>query len=147
MTNRTCTILRPAGTGPLEAVRPISINGKAYPYEYGKPLELPEDVIEVAREAGLEVAIHEDSPVGSGSADESDAAAGSGAPGGENPGGSDTFDADAIITGTVPEVEERLEGLTLEQLELVAKAEIDREQPRVGVREAIARAKSAFTGE
>lgn len=140
-------ITAPAGSTPLEAVRPININGRAYRYAYGKPVILPDAAIMVAREAGLTVTLSpaSDLPAGNG-----DVAAEDGAPGGDNLGGSDTdptFDAEAIIAATIPEVEKSLAGLTLEQLAAVEAAEIDRELPRVGVREAIARARSAFTNQ
>lgn len=45
----------------------------------------------------------------------------------------DGFDADAIIAGTIKEVEARLADLTPVQLQRVREAEIDREKPRAGV--------------
>lgn len=44
-----------------------------------------------------------------------------------------SFDADAVIAGTVEEVTERLEALTHEQLLAVLDAETDREVPRKGI--------------
>lgn len=51
--------------------------------------------------------------------------------------GEDTFKADSVIDGTVPEVTARLEGLSREQLLAVKDAEDDREQPRTGVKSAV----------
>ena len=48
-----------------------------------------------------------------------------------------TFNPEPFIAGTVADVKARLDGLTLEQLEAIKAAEIDREQPRKGVAEAI----------
>lgn len=53
-----------------------------------------------------------------------------------------TFDAESVITGTVPEVKTKLANLTGDQLDQVAKAEADREQPRSGVKAAIDEAKA-----
>lgn len=56
--------------------------------------------------------------------------------GGTGPGVA-TFNADAIIEGTIPDVAARLNGLTADELAAVQKAELDREQPRAGVKAAI----------
>ena len=48
-----------------------------------------------------------------------------------------SFNPELWIAGTVADVKARLDGLTLEQLEAIKAAEIDREQPRKGVAEAI----------
>lgn len=70
---------------------------------------------------------------------------GEGAPGGD--GGTDPagapFDADAVIAGNVATVAGRLSDLTLDQLDAVLAAEIDREQPRNGVKAAIEAEKQA----
>lgn len=47
------------------------------------------------------------------------------------------FNPETVIDGTVPDVTGRLDGLTREQLVAVKDAEADREQPRVGVTNAI----------
>ena len=52
-------------------------------------------------------------------------------------GQSGEFDANAVISGTVPDVAKRLETLNREQLVAVQAAEDDREQPRAGVKHAI----------
>lgn len=55
---------------------------------------------------------------------------------------SSAFNPESVITGTVPEVKAKLANLTGEQLDQVAKAEADREQPRSGVKAAIDEAKA-----
>ncbi len=57
------------------------------------------------------------------------------------------FDADAIIEGTVADVEARLATLTPEELLSVRAAEEDREVPRKGVRAAIDKAIAATNVE
>lgn len=47
------------------------------------------------------------------------------------------FNPEKVIDGTVPDVAGRLDGLSREQLVAVKDAEADREQPRVGVQNAI----------
>lgn len=59
--------------------------------------------------------------------------------------GAPAFDAEAIITGTVPEVTERLASLSPEQLAAVLAAEEDREVARKGVIEAITKLTSEPT--
>lgn len=148
MSNRTVIVSRPKGTGPLETVPPISINGTNYPYSYDKPVTLPGHVIGVLRDSGLTVSDFNSPASDSLPAGDGDAAAGNGEPGGKQPGGSDTdpdFDAQAIIKGTVDEVEQRIENLTLAQLDAVAEAENALPKPRVGVKDAIERARQAFT--
>lgn len=49
------------------------------------------------------------------------------------PEGSDGFDADAIIQGSIPDVLPRLDALSNDELERVKAAELDREQSRSGV--------------
>lgn len=51
--------------------------------------------------------------------------------------GADTFDADAVIAGTVDDVVTKLAGLSPEHLAAVKAAETDREKPRKGVTDAI----------
>jgi hypothetical protein len=58
--------------------------------------------------------------------------------GGVQPAGADSsFDADAVIVGTIGEVTARLAALTPAQLAAVRDAEADREVPRKGVVKAI----------
>lgn len=144
-----CTINLPPKAGAGEAAPPIFINGKRFPYAYGVPVDLPDEAIEVARGAGMALTIHDQdthSPA-SDDAGNGDAAAGD-EPGGEA-GGGDTpdgepFDPEAIIKGTVGDVAARLVNLTRDQLDAVKAAEDDREQPRTGVADAIAKALKAF---
>lgn len=124
----------PREDAAMAALQPVTLNGRKYPLAFNTPLSLPENVVDVLRASGLDVLILPDSPAGP--AGSGDAAAGT-QPGGES-GGSDSFDVEAIIAGTVSEVKERLAGLTPEQLELVRAAETDREVPRKGVAQAIA---------
>jgi hypothetical protein len=58
---------------------------------------------------------------------------------------SEAFDADAIIAGNLQAASERLDGLTLDQLEQVKAAEVDREVPRKGMIDAIDKAIAAAT--
>ncbi|AXU17814.1 hypothetical protein C7W88_00060 [Novosphingobium sp. THN1] len=60
--------------------------------------------------------------------------------------GTTTFDPEVIIEGKLDEVKAKLVGLTAEQLDLVAAAEIDREAPRKGVAAMIEEAKAALAG-
>lgn len=151
-----CTIERPEGATKFETQPHFEINGKRHTVNFDERTELSETIILVARAAGYTVHVEADeepaeSPanmdVGNG-----DAAAGA-APGGDS-GGSDTtksadgsFDPDEIIKGTIEDVEERLVNLSLEQLEAVAAAELDREMPRVGIAHAIEAARKAFSAE
>ena len=64
--------------------------------------------------------------------DDSGGASGGGAP------AADSFDADAIVQGTVDEVKAKLAELTPEQRAAVVAAEQDREVPRKGVLDALA---------
>lgn len=70
------------------------------------------------------------------------AEAGAGRPEGEQ---ADAFDADSQIEGNIDDVVARLTGHSPEQLTAVEKAENDREKPRKGVLDAIAKAKAAHT--
>ncbi len=152
------TIIAPH-TG-LETASPVSVNGTSYPIAYGKPIELPDEAIDALRNSSLAIVEHEaedtaapetetpspaSDPAGNGDA------AGAADPGGEAAAGSETpapadpdFDAEAIIDGTVGDVEARLANLTADQLDAVAKAELDREAPRAGVAKAIEHARKAF---
>lgn len=125
-----------------DATIPVSVNGHTIKVPRATPTRMPEP-FKVALETGGysltalpeitdELAID---PLG-----EEDQSAGAGDPGetgSQIPG--TTFDAEAIITGTVAQVTSRLDGLTPEQLAAVKAAESDREKARVGVLEAIAK--------
>lgn len=150
MSTLLCTISRSALVSASEAKPPLIVNGTTYPYEFGVPVELPAAVVEVARGAGLIVEILRDAlesadadaaeePISPAAESGNGDAAGGDAPGG-NPAGSETFDPEAVIKGTVADVTARLAGLTPDQLRAVEAAEIDREQPRKGVADAIAAA-------
>lgn len=118
-----------------EATRPAFINGKAIEYPINQPFDASDELIAVLEASTLTVERLPDG--GSLPADPADAdegAASHGGAGGAKPVG---FDADAIIAGNVAQVTARLEGLTLEQLQAVQAAEIDREVPRKGVSKAI----------
>lgn len=131
-----------AGAG-ADAAIPVSVNGITIKVPRATPTRMPEP-FKIALETGGypltalpeitdELAID---PLG-----EEDQSAGAGEPAetGSQIPGTTTFDAEAIIAGTVAEVTARLAGLTLDQLAAVKAAESDREKARVGVLEAIAK--------
>jgi hypothetical protein len=148
----TVTINRLPGTTASEATPPLILNGKRFPYSFGKPVDLPDDAIEVARTAGWSLSIEaaadkafaDDHSPASDDAGHGDAAA-SAQPGGQ-PGGGDTddFDPEEIIKGKVADVAARLGDLTRDQLLAVQSAEEDREAPRAGVAEALTKALATF---
>lgn len=155
------TITAPEG----EAIRPLTVNGRNYPYQYGKPVSLPASALAALRNSNLTFTVEDDTDEESPAltATEGNGDAGSDdTPGGLPVAASDTetegdekaaqddatpddFDPEAVIKGTVADVSARLETLTLEQLEAVKAAEADREQPRVGVSRALDNAIAAFT--
>lgn len=142
-----CIIRQHEHATRLEHKPRIEINGQTIDYQFDVAQTIPQAVADVARDAGLVVTILPDEdetslPIIEGDDD----AAVSEAPGGDAGGGAspDEFDAGAIIAGTVDEVAERLTGLTLEQLDKVAAAEAERDQPRSGVIQSVAKARKAF---
>lgn len=140
----------------LTACPHIEVNGQRFAIAYNTGLALPIEVIEVARGAGMNVELLE-SPASDGG--NGDAAAAEGV--GGQPDGSggldaseesaeplpplDTFDAEAIVDGTVEVVTERLDDLDAAELEAVREAELDREVARKGVIEAIDEAAEDLT--
>lgn len=148
--------LTPKATGGLPSKIPLIVNGKLHDYTYGRAALLPEAAIELARASNaLNVELLDtEKPVlepistnpPADDVGERGAAAGD-LPGGEAGGGDSDFDAEAIIKGTVKDVEERIANLTLAELAAVEAAETDREQSRVGVLAAIIHARKAFEGE
>lgn len=135
-------IPRPVGAG-LPAAPHLTINGKTKHLPFDVDIELTDDELAVARDAGIDpVLVVTDEPVSppATSGDGGDATA---TPGGDG-SGVDTFDPEPIIVGNIADVTARLAGLTGEQLDAVAKAELDREQPRSGVAKAIEEAKAAL---
>lgn len=134
-----------AGSGADAAV-PVSVNGHTIKVPRATPTRMPEpfkdalltggytisalkDITDEVDAAAQEMAID-----GLGEGDQSAGAGGAGE-NGSLPSG--TFNAEAIIDGTVDEVAARLEGLTPEQLAAVKAAESDREKARKGVLDAI----------
>ncbi|MBF5091919.1 hypothetical protein F1640_18360 [Novosphingobium sp. NBM11] len=138
-------IRRPDGPG-IPAAPHLTINGKTKHLPFDTDLELTDDELAVARDAGIDlVPVPSDEP----SSDEPASPPAESGDGGDatvNPGGAgsgvDTFDAEPIIAGTIADVTARLAGLSADQLDAVAKAELDREQPRSGVAKAIEEAKA-----
>ena len=65
-------------------------------------------------------------------------------PGGAADGGA-SFDAEAFITGTVGDIVAVIPTLTIDELAAVDAAEVDREKPRIGVRQAIRNAIQSLT--
>lgn len=135
------------GVGAFEHVPPIEVNGRKIPFSLGTEITLPEFAVEALHNsAGYDVAVlsaeEPDSPPVPKDGDGDGADEGHG---GANIG-AETFDAEAIITGKVSDVAAKLAGLTAEQLALVAAAESDREQARVGVLKAVEEAQAALAG-
>lgn len=137
-------IRRPAGSG-IPAAPHLTINGKTKHLPFDTDLELTDDELAVARDAGIDVVpVPSDEP-----SDEPvspPAESGDGGDATVNPGGAgsgvDTFDPEPIIVGNIADVTARLAGLNADQLDAVAKAELDREQPRSGIAKAIEEAKA-----
>lgn len=137
-----------------DAKPPLVINGVEIQYELDAPCHLDDVAVEALNNTfGLTVTALDDEasepelapepqpdPIISSPA--SGVGDGAASPdGGAADGSADsTFDPEAVIEGTIPEVTAKLAGLTPEQLALVQAAETDREQPRVGVNKAIAAA-------
>lgn len=128
-----------------DAKPPLMVNGIAIAYAFDTPVELEPDAAAVLGDTfGFTVTpVEADAPepepepvLQSPATGEDDGAASP--DGGAADGGADTFDADAVIEGTVAEVTAKLADLTPEQLEAVLAAEADREVPRKGVTKAIA---------
>jgi len=143
----------PKGANKGEAVKPLMVNGRKYPYSYEEETNLPDEAVSAARNSDLKVTFLDEAPAGS---DAGEGGAGAGTePGGKDAGpsdnpddkGGDDFDAEDVIKGTVPEVEERIANLTREQLEAVKAAEEDREAPRTGVTGAVDKALAAFSDD
>ena len=147
MTDILCIIHRSDDTG-FTAAQDVHVNGKAYPIAYNVPVTLAPEAIEVLKTSGAVIEIlpaggeEAASPGDPASAD----AAAAGDPGGDSSGGA-AFDAEAIIVGNIADIDTRLGTLTPEQLAAVEAAEIDREKPRKGVMELIAKAREATTAE
>lgn len=131
--------------GKLAHVPTIEVNGMKASFTLNNEITLPEWAVEaLTNSAGYDVEVlteeEPDSPPVSGDGDGT-----VNEPGGFEDG-AETFDAEAIITGNLDDVKAKLVGLTPEQLDLVAAAEIDREQPRKGVAAMIEEAKAALAG-
>lgn len=142
-------IIRCVVTGPdagkLTHVPTIEVNGNKASFSLNTEIDLPDWAVEALElSSGYDVTILPEaetvSPPVTGDGDGTAKTPG----GGE--GGADTFNAEAIIEGNLDQVKEKLAGLTAEQLELVAAAEIDREAPRKGVAAMIEEAKAALAG-
>ena len=134
---------------PTDTPVTLTVNGKVATIPNNTETSIPALFHDAALNCGfpIEILAHgvgitaedQSAPAVSAAAPPEAPADGSGAPGGD--GGTDpagaTFDADAVIAGNVATVAGRLAGLSLEELEAVLAAEIDREQPRNGVKAAI----------
>lgn len=158
----------------LTACPHIEVNGQRFAIAYNTGLALPIEVIEVARGAGMNVELLESPAPYGGNGDAAAAEGVGGQPDGSggldayfgepilvsdliegNPAPSeeaaeplpplDTFDAEAIVDGTVEVVAERLDDLDAAELEAVREAELDREVARKGVIEAIDEAAEDLT--
>lgn len=127
----------------------LNVNGKSVTIPNNVETEIPAFFKDAAINCGFDVQIlgeteEEDAPVAPSPETDDSGAAGGG--GGNAPTGDQQpapFDAEAVISGKVEDVAARLATLTPEQLEAVATAEADREQPRRGVLAAIEAAKAA----
>lgn len=141
-----CIVTGP-DTGVFEHVPAIEVNGRKLAFTLGTEITLPEYAVEALRNsAGYDVTVlsaeEPDSPPVPKDGDGDGVDDGHG---GANIG-ADTFDAEAIISGSLAEVQAKLVGLTPEQLDLVAAAETDREVPRKGLAALIVDAKEALAG-
>ena len=140
-----CIIRATDDTGHA-AASPVHVNGKNYPIAYNKRLELPAEAIQAVRDSSLFIEllpVEGEEPTSPGVPAGADAAA-AGDPGGDAGGGA-AFDPEQVIVGNIPDIEQSLATLTPVQLALVEAAEINREKPRKGVIELIAKARSANT--
>lgn len=131
-----------AGAG-ADAAIPVTVNGITMKVQRATPTRMPEPFKIALEDGGYSISALPEikdemaiDPLG-----EEGLSAGAGEDGetGSQPSGTTTFDAEAVINGTIPEVTARLEGLTPEQLAAVLAAENDREQARKGILEAIAK--------
>ncbi|OHC95556.1 MAG: hypothetical protein A2792_03435 [Sphingomonadales bacterium RIFCSPHIGHO2_01_FULL_65_20] len=130
------------GTG-ADAAIPVTVNGITMKVQRATPTRMPEPFKIALEDGGYSISALPEikdemaiDPLG-----EEGLSAGAGEDGetGSQLSGTTSFDAEAVINGTIPEVTARLEGLTPEQLAAVLAAETDREQSRKGVLEAIAK--------
>jgi hypothetical protein len=129
--------------GPVgDHVPALNVNGQTFPLAFGTPIELPKHAYLALMESTYAPVTSLVSPPEPAIGDGDGAAADTGGESGgtENP---QPFDADAVITGTVAQVAERLGNLTPDELSAVEAAENDREQARKGVLDAIAAARAA----
>lgn len=138
-----CIVTGPSA-GAFEHVPAIEVNGRKFAFALGTEITLPEFAVEALNHSsGYDVTVlsaeEPDSPPVANDGDGDGAAEGHGGAS----SGAETFDAEAIITGTLAEVQAKLVGLTPEQLDLVAAAEIDREVPRKGIAAMVEEAKKA----
>lgn len=135
----------------------LTVNGKSFTAPANTEFDLPDLFVDAARNSGFDFVIEgtdgdatdtaaADDGTGTPDPQAPDGDGGTGE-GGGTPLAGETFDPEAVIKGTVDEVAAALEGLTPEQLDAVAAAEADREQPRVGVKAAIEKAKEAAAAQ
>lgn len=141
-------IVTGAAPGSFEHIPTIEVNGMKASFLIDTEITLPEWAVEaldlssgydVTRLGGEESVSPPVIPA-DGDGEGADAS-----PGGASVG-TTTFDPEVIIEGKLDEVKAKLVGLTAEQLDLVAAAEIDREAPRKGVAAMIEEAKAALAG-
>ena len=133
-TPETISVIIAADAG--DHVPALNINGQGFPLAFNTPVDLPRHAYEalMASTYGPVTSIvsppdPDPAQVGDGDGAAVDAGGGN--------GGTDTFDAEAIIDGTVPQVVAKLADLTADQLAAVQAAETDREKARAGVLDAI----------
>lgn len=134
-----CIIVDPQAT-TLTAVQSVHVNGQSFPIKLNTPFTIEEAGYDALLASTYDVRIlpAEDASPGEPGAD---GAAAEG-PGGDD-GGGDGFDPEAVIVGSIKDIEPRLAALTSAQLALVEAAEADREVPRKGIAELIAKAREA----
>lgn len=141
-----CIVSGP-NTGPLGHVPVVEVNGRKAALSLNTVICLAQWAVDALKNSdGYDVTIlGDEEPVSPPVPSSGDGGGAAASPGGTN-GGTDTFDPEAIIIGDLDEVKAKLTGLTVEQLEKVAAAEIDREQPRKGVAVMIEKAKATLAG-
>lgn len=127
-----------AGSG-ADAAIPVCVNGHIIKVPRATPTRMPEPFKDALENGGYRLTALPEiadelatDPLG-----EEGASAGAGGAGENGSLPSGTFNAEAIIDGTVEQVAARLEGLSPEQLAAVKAAENDREKARKGVLDAI----------
>lgn len=141
-------IVTGAAPGSFEHIPTIEVNGMKASFQIDTEITLPEWAVEAldlssgydVKCLGGEESVSPPVIPADGDGEGADAS-----PGGASVG-TTTFNPEVIIEGKLDDVKAKLVGLTAEQLDLVAAAEIDREAPRKGVAAMIEEAKAALAG-